>query len=77
MGALGVATVVAGLVRAVVALGVVAGLVPAVVALGVVAVWRQLLILVYALAAGETNTLRSTSDVWGILPSLRSYVEII
>ena len=76
MGTLGVATLVAGLVPAVVALGMVT-LVPTVVALGVVAVWRQLLILVYALAAGETNTLRSTSDVWGILPSLRSYVEII
>ena len=44
MVALGVVAVVAGLVRAVVALGVVAGLVPAVVALGVVAVWRQWLI---------------------------------
>ena len=62
--------------EAVVPLGVVV-VVAAAVALGVVAVWRQLLILVYALAAGETNTLRSTSDVWGILPSLRSYVEII
>ena len=62
--------------EAVVPLGVVV-VVAAAVALGVVAVWRQLLILVYALVAGETNTLRSTSGVWGILPSLRSYVEII
>ena len=78
--ALGVVAVVAGFVPAVVALGVatvVVGLVPAVVVLGVIAVRCQWLILVYILAADETNTLRNTWTVWGYLPSLRSYVDIM
>ena len=44
---MGVATVVAGLVPAVVALGVSAGLVPVVVALSVVTTWWSWLILVF------------------------------
>ena len=54
------------------ALGVVT-LVAAVVALGVVAVWRQWLIVSFALAAGEANTLRGTSGVLGF----RSCCELL
>ena len=45
----------------------------AVVALGVVAAWGQWLILSFALAAGEANTLRGTSGVLGF----RSCCELL